>query len=156
MRSVTSKLLGHNFRRFWGYKMKKLKKFDLLRVKEQLNRQKSVSELNRVELDSLKCENISLALSEILEENHNQTAKVGVNAFISNRHLIHKMMDQREVISNRLEFLEREKSSLLLELGKSKAKDEILERKKIKIKRQAKEDNLRKNDENIASSKPSR
>ena len=46
--------------------MKKLKKFDLLRVKEQLNRQKSVSELNRVELDSLKCENISLALSEIL------------------------------------------------------------------------------------------
>jgi hypothetical protein len=136
--------------------MKKLKKFDLLRVKEQLNRQKSVSELNRVELDSLKCENISLALSEILEENHNQTAKVGVNAFISNRHLIHKMMDQREVISNRLEFLEREKSSLLLELGKSKAKDEILERKKIKIKRQAKEDNLRKNDENIASSKPSR
>ncbi len=136
--------------------MKKLKKFDLLRVKEQLKRQKSVSELNRVELDSLKCENISLALSEILEENHNQTAKVGVNAFISNRHLIHKMMDQREVISNRLEFLEREKSSLLLELGKSKAKDEILERKKIKIKRQAKEDNLRKNDENIASSKPSR
>jgi|TARA_B100001093_G_C26848017_1_gene1023773 hypothetical protein len=136
--------------------MKKLKKFDLLRVKEQLNRQKSVSELNRVELDSLKCENISLALSEILEENHNQTAKVGVNAFISNRHLIHKMMDQREVISNRLEFLEREKSSLLLELGKSKAKDEILERKKIKIKRQAKEDSLRKNDENIASSKPSR
>ena len=136
--------------------MKKLKKFDLLRVKEQLNRQKSVSELNRVELDSLKCENISLALSEILEENHNQTAKVGVNAFISNRHLIHKMMDQREVISNRLEFLEREKSSLLLELGKSKAKDEILERKKIKIKRQAKEDSLRKNDENIASSKTSR
>ena len=136
--------------------MKKLKKFDLLRVKEQLNRQKSVSELNRVELDSLKCENISLALSEILEENHNQTAKVGVTAFISNRHLIHKMMDQREVISNRLEFLEREKSSLLLELGKSKAKDEILERKKIKIKRQAKEDSLRKNDENIASSKPSR
>ena len=136
--------------------MKKLKKFDLLRVKEQLKRQKSVSELNRVELDSLKCENISLALSEILEENHNQTAKVGVNAFISNRHLIHKMMDQREVISNRLEFLEREKSSLLLELGKSKAKDEILERKKIKIKRQAKEDSLRKNDENIASSKPSR
>ena len=66
------------------------------------------------------------------------------------------MMDQREVISNRLEFLEREKSSLLLELGKSKAKDEILERKKIKIKRQAKEDSLRKNDENIASSKPSR
>ena len=136
--------------------MKKLKKFDLLRVKEQLKRQKSVSELNRVELDSLKCENISLALSEILEENHNQTAKVGGNAFISNRHLIHKMMDQREVISNRLEFLEREKSSLLLELGKSKAKDEILERKKIKIKRQAKEDSLRKNDENIASSKPSR
>ena len=136
--------------------MKKLKKFDLLRVKEQLNRQKSVSELNRVELDSLKCENISLALSEILEENHNQTAKVGVNAFISNRHLIHKMMDQHEVISNRLEFLEREKSSLLLELGKSKAKDEILERKKIKIKRQAKEDSLRKNDESIASSKPSR
>lgn len=136
--------------------MKKLKKFDLLRVKEQLKRQKSVSELNRVELDSSKCENISLALSEILEENHNQTAKVGVNAFISNRHLIHKMMDQREVISNRLEFLEREKSSLLLELGKSKAKDEILERKKIKIKRQAKEDSLRKNDESIASSKPSR
>ena len=65
-------------------------------------------------------------------------------------------MDQREVISNRLEFLEREKSSLLLELGKSKAKDEILERKKIKIKRQAKEDSLRKNDESIASSKPSR
>lgn len=136
--------------------MRKLKKFELLRVKEKLKRQKSVNELNQIESDSEKCGNINLALEELLAENYTQKAEVGVNSFISNRHLMQKMMDQKEVISNRIEFLEREKSSLLIELRKSKVKDEVLQRKKTKIRRQAKETSLMRSDESLASFKPVR
>ena len=136
--------------------MRKLKKFELLRVKEKLKRQKSVNELNQIELDSEKCENINLALEELLAENYTQKAEIGVNSFISNRHLVRKMMDQKEIISNRIDFLEREKSSILIELGKSKVKDEILERKKIQIRRQTKETSLKKSSEPLGSTKPVR
>ena len=156
MKFVILKCLERNFQSYWVCRMRKLKKFELLRVKEQLKRQKSVNELNQIELDSEKCENINLALEELLTENNNQKTEIGVNSFISNRHLVQKMMDQKEVISNRIEFLEREKSSLLIELGKSKVKDEILERKKTQIRRQTKETILKKSDESLGSTKPVR
>ena len=156
MKFVILKCLQRNFQSFWVCKMRKLKKFELLRVKEKLKRQKSVNELNQIELDSEKCENINLALEELLAENYTQKAEIGVNSFISNRHLVRKMMDQKEIISNRIDFLEREKSSILIELGKSKVKDEILERKKIQIRRQTKETSLKKSSEPLGSTKPVR
>ena len=59
------------------------------------------------------------------------------------------MIDQKEVISNRLEFLDKEKLAVLAEVKKSTTKDEIVERKKSKIKKQAQDTLFKKQDENL-------
>ena len=48
--------------------------------------------------------------------------EIGVQSFVSNRRLMQKMYDQKEVISNRLEFLDNEKLAVLAEVKKSNAK----------------------------------
>ena len=60
-----------------------------------------------------------------------------------------KMFDQKEVISNRLEFLDKEKLAVLAEVNKSAAKDDIVERKKSKIKKQAQDTLFKMQDENL-------
>ena len=60
-----------------------------------------------------------------------------------------KMFDQKEVISNRLEFLDREKLAVLAEVRKSTTKDDIVERKKSKIKKQAQDTLFKKQDESL-------
>ena len=109
--------------------MRKSKKINLLRVKEQVKRQKSINDLNQLNSDAEKCEKISNALRLLLNEGYSQTSSWR-NTFVSNRHLMQRMMDQKEVISNRIEFLDHEKSLLIQELVKSKVKDQIaIERK---------------------------
>ena len=129
--------------------MKELKKYNLLQVKEKLKRQKSINELTQLEADADKCQTINRELDRLLSENHALIEEIGVQSFVSNRRLMQKMFDQKEVISNRLEFLDREKLAVLAEVKKSTTKDEIVERKKSKIKKQAQDTLLKKQDENL-------
>ena len=129
--------------------MKELKKYNLLQVKEKLKRQKSINELTQLEADADKCQTISRELDRLLSENHALIEEIGVQSFVSNRRLMQKMFDQKEVISNRLEFLDKEKLAVLAEVKKSTTKDEIVERKKSKIKKQAQDTLFKKQDENF-------
>ena len=129
--------------------MKELKKYNLLQVKEKLKRQKSINELTQLEADADKCQNINRELDRLLSENHALIEEIGVQSFVSNRRLMQKMFDQKEVISNRLEFLDKEKLAVLAEVKKSTTKDEIVERKKSKIKKQAQDTLFKKQDENL-------
>lgn len=129
--------------------MKELKKYNLLQVKEKLKRQKSINELTQLEADADKCQTINRELDRLLSENHALIEEIGVQSFVSNRRLMQKMFDQKEVISNRLEFLDKEKLAVLAEVKKSTTKDEIVERKKSKIKKQAQDTLLKKQDENL-------
>ena len=129
--------------------MKELKKYNLLQVKEKLKRQKSINELNQLEADADKCQTISKELDRLLSENNALIEEIGVQSFVSNRRLMQKMFDQKEVISNRLEFLDREKLAVLAEVKKSATKDEIVERKKSKIKKQAQDTLFKKQDESL-------
>ena len=113
--------------------MKELKKYNLLQVKEKLKRQKSINELSQIQADEAKCQTINRELDRLLSENHALIEEIGVQSFVSNRRLMQKMFDQKEVISNRLEFLDNEKLAVLAEVKKSNAKDEIVERKKVKL-----------------------
>ena len=131
------------------YNLKELKKYNLLQVKEKLKRQKSINELTQLEADADKCQTISRELDRLLSENHALIEEIGVQSFVSNRRLMQKMFDQKEVISNRLEFLDKEKLAVLAEVKKSTTKDEIVERKKSKIKKQAQDTLLNKQDENL-------
>ena len=129
--------------------MKELKKYNLLQVKEKLKRQKSINELTQLEADADKCQTINRELDRLLSENHALIEEIGVQSFVSNRRLMQKMFDQKEVISNRLEFLDKEKLAVLAEVKKSTTKDEIVERKKSKIKKQAQDTLFKKQDENL-------
>ena len=129
--------------------MKELKKYNLLQVKEKLKRQKSINELTQLEADADKCQTINRELDRLLSENHALIEEIGVQSFVSNRRLMQKMFDQKEVISNRLEFLDREKLAVLAEVKKSTTKDEIVERKKSKIKKQAQDTFFKKQDESL-------
>ena len=131
------------------YNLKELKKYNLLQVKEKLKRQKSINELTQLEADADKCQTINRELDRLLSENHALIEEIGVQSFVSNRRLMQKMIDQKEVISNRLEFLDKEKLAVLAEVKKSTTKDEIVERKKSKIKKQAQDTLLKKQDENL-------
>ena len=102
--------------------MKKLKKFDLLQVKEKLKMQESISDLNAVEADSQKCQLIQNELEQLLDEYNSKVEEIAVNSFISDRHLMHKMLDQKEVMLNRLEFLENEKQAIIRQVAYSKVK----------------------------------
>ena len=105
--------------------MKKLKKFDLLQVKEKLKMQESISDLNAVEADSQKCQLIQNELEQLLDEYNSKVEEIAVNSFISDRHLMHKMLDQKEVMLNRLEFLENEKQAIIRQVAYSKVKSDI-------------------------------
>tara|TARA_A100000164_G_C21425495_1_gene548583 strand:- start:144 stop:563 length:420 start_codon:yes stop_codon:yes gene_type:complete len=131
------------------YNLKELKKYNLLQVKEKLKRQKSINELTQLEADADKCQTINRELDRLLSENHALIEEIGVQSFVSNRRLMQKMFDQKEVISNRLEFLDKEKLAVLAEVKKSTTKEEIVERKKSKIKKQAQDTLLKKQDENL-------
>lgn len=131
------------------YNLKELKKYNLLQVKEKLKRQKSINELTQLEADADKCQTINRELDRLLSENHALIEEIGVQSFVSNRRLMQKMFDQKEVISNRLEFLDKEKLAVLAEVKKSTTKDEIVERKKSKIKKQAQDTLFKKQDENF-------
>ena len=131
------------------YNLKELKKYNLLQVKEKLKRQKSINELTQLEADADKCQTINRELDRLLSENHALIEEIGVQSYVSNRRLMQKMFDQKEVISNRLEFLDKEKLAVLAEVKKSTTKDEIVERKKSKIKKQAQDTLFKKQDENF-------
>ena len=127
--------------------MKKLKKFDLLQIKEKLKMQKSICDLNGLEADAEKCQKMTNELQKLLEEYNSNIDKIGVNSFISKRRLMHKMLDQKEVMLNRLEFLENEKSVILDEVTKSQVKREIFVKKQTAVKKQLQNERINKNDD---------
>ena len=149
MKYVTLIALKINSLNYWGYNLKELKKYHLLQVKEKLKRQKSINEFNKLEADSEKCLNITKELDKLLSENHAVVEEIGVQSFVSNRRLMQKMYDQKQVISNRIEFLNEEKSAVLADVKKSSAKDDVVERKKSKVKKLVQKANNNKQDENI-------
>ena len=133
--------------------MKKLKKFDLLKVKEKLKMQESICDLNSVETDSQKCQTIQNELEQLLDEYNSKVDETAVNAFISNRHLMHKMLDQKEVMQNRLEFLEHEKQALIRQVAHSKVKSDTYNARRAELEKRIKTESLKKNEENLGQLK---
>ena len=78
--------------------------------------------MSQIQADEAKCQTINRELDRLLSENHALIEEIGVQSFVSNRRLMQKMFDQKEVISNRLEFLDNEKLAVLAEVKKSNAK----------------------------------
>ena len=134
--------------------MRRLKIFDLLKKRESVSRQKTISQLNGVSADVEKCRNISTELDKLLKEKQFDSGELKANSFIIGRHLQHKMMDQKEILGNRLEYLENERSSALADLDKSDAKLEVFERRRLDIKTKYQNElELKKDDNSVPSRK---
>lgn len=110
--------------------MKKVKQIGLLQTKEKLNQNKTISHLADIELEVEKCLKVENELEEIAKQKSLETERVSSYSFQANRHLVQKVMEQREIIQNRQEFLAKEKIAAAQEISRSKAKTDVLEKRK--------------------------
>ena len=112
--------------------MKKIKKLNLLQTKEKLNQRKTISHLVDLKTEAAKCQKVGKELEEITKQKLHDNDEVSAYSFQANRQLVQKLMEQREILSNRQEFLKQEQVAITREIHKSKAKNDILEKKKIR------------------------
>ena len=114
--------------------MKKLKQLSLLQTKETLNQRKTISHLVGLKTEAEKCRKVGKELEEITKRKNNENQQINAYAFQADRQLVQKLMEQREIISNRQEFLKQEQVAITKEISNSKAKTDILEKRKTKEK----------------------
>ena len=114
--------------------MKKIKQLNLLQTKEKLNQRKTISHLVGLKTEAEKCRKVSKELEEITKRKNNKNQEITTYSFQADRQLVQKLMEQREIISNRQEFLKQEQVAMNKEISNSKAKTDILEKKKLKEK----------------------
>ena len=110
--------------------MKKVKQIGLLQTKEKLNQNKTISHLADIELEVEKCLKVEIELEEIAKQKSSERERVSSYSFQANRHLVQKVMEQREIIQNRQEYLAKEKIAAAQEISRSKAKTDVLEKRK--------------------------
>ena len=110
--------------------MKKVKQIGLLQTKEKLNQNKTISHLADIELEVEKCLKVENDLEEIAKQKSSERERVSSYSFQANRHLVQKVMEQREIIQNRQEYLAKEKIAAAQEISRSKAKTDVLEKRK--------------------------
>jgi len=111
--------------------MKKVKQIDLLQTKERLKQQKTVSHLVQIQSEVDKCLRIGNDLEELAKNKADEKEVANAYAFQANRQLVQKLMEQREILLNRQEFLEQEKIATSIEINRSVAKNEVLEKRKL-------------------------
>ena len=114
--------------------MKKVKQINLLQTKERLKQQKTISHLIQVQSEADRCLKVSNDLEELARDKAEEKQVGNAYAFQANRQLVQKLMEQREILLNRQEFLEQEKLATSVKIGRSKAKNDVLEKRKIKEK----------------------
>ena len=112
--------------------MKKIKQLSLLQTKEKLNQRKTISHLVDIKTEAEKCKKVGEELEEITKRKNHENQEINTYAFQADRQLVQKLMEQREIISNRQEFLKQEQVAITREISNSKAKTNILEKRKTK------------------------
>ena len=111
-----------------------MKQINLLQTKEKLKQQKTISHLVQIQSETEKCIKIGNDLEELAKDKANDKEVANAYAFQANRQLMQKLMEQREILLNRQEYLEQEKIATSIEINRSKAKNEVLEKRKLKEK----------------------
>lgn len=124
--------------------MKKLRLLALMKSKENLKINKIIHELNKIKKDSDQCEKINQELGKLLDENTELNDQLGVTSFVSNRKLMHKMLNQKTVIQNRIEYLEAEKNIIQKNLSESEVKRKIFSNRKESLKTKLREERYEK------------
>jgi hypothetical protein len=110
-----------------------MKLLRLMEVRAQLKRQKESQEVDRLNTEVVKCSKIGHELDDISREKASNMEPQNVYMFKSDRHLIMKVMHQKEIINNREDFLKDELKSAIGNLSKTSAKIDRLKRAKGQV-----------------------
>jgi len=110
-----------------------MKLLRLMEVRAQLKRQKESQEVDRLNTEVVKCSKIGHELDDISREKASNMEPQNVYTFKSDRHLIMKVMQQKEIINNREDFLKDELKSAIGSLSKTSAKIDRLKRAKGQV-----------------------
>ena len=105
-----------------------------MQTKEKLNQRKTISHLIDIKTEAEKCKKVGKELEEITKRKNNENQEITTYSFQADRQLVHKLMEQREILSNRQEFIKQEQVAITKVISNSKAKADILEKKKLKEK----------------------
>ena len=105
-----------------------------MQTKEKLNQQKTISHLIDIKTEAEKCKKVGKELEEITKRKNNENQEITTYSFQADRQLVQRLMEQREILSNRQEFLKQEQVAITKVISNSKAKADILEKKKLKEK----------------------
>ena len=113
--------------------MRKIKRIELLQAKEKLKRKHSATRLEEINADQKKCSNIYSELGALVDASASKKESLSSSLYISERAIIHQMMEQKEIVTNRLEFLQDEKKIIVEELNRSEFKDKVFKKRKEKL-----------------------
>ena len=109
--------------------MKKVKQINLLQTKEKINQNKTISHLANIQSEAEKCFKVGTELEEIAKQKTSVKERVTSYSFQADRQLVQKVMEQREILLNRQEYLAKERLAAVQEIGRSKAKTDVLEKR---------------------------
>ena len=85
--------------------MKKVKQINLLQTKEKINQNKTISHLANIQSEAEKCLKVGTELEEIAKQKTSVKERVTSYSFQADRQLVQKVMEQREILLNRQEYL---------------------------------------------------
>lgn len=100
-----------------------------MRAREKLSRQKASGALSRLSEELNKCRNVAEDLKQLADEKTSLLGEVSGYAFQSDRHLIMKLMSQKEIMNNRQDFLTVEMDNMSKNLSEIQSKIQLLEKK---------------------------
>lgn len=100
-----------------------------MRARENLSRQKASGALSRLSEELNKCRNVAEDLKQLADEKTSLLGEVSGYAFQSDRHLIMKLMSQKEIMNNRQDFLTVELDNMSKNLSEIQSKIQLLEKK---------------------------
>lgn len=109
--------------------MKKIRTIRAMRARENLSRQKASGALSRLSEELNKCRNVAEDLKKLADEKTSLSGEVSGYAFQSDRHLIMKLMSQKEIMNNRQDFLTVEMDNMSKNLSEIQSKIQLLEKK---------------------------
>ena len=109
--------------------MKKIRTIRAMRAREKLSRQKASGALSRLSEELNKCRNVAEDLKQLADEKTSLLGEVSGYAFQSDRHLIMKLMSQKEIMNNRQDFLTVEMDNISKNLSEIQSKIQLLEKK---------------------------
>lgn len=109
--------------------MKKIRTIRAMRAREKLSRQKASGALSRLSEELNKCRNVAEDLKKLADEKTSLSGEVSGYAFQSDRHLIMKLMSQKEIMNNRQDFLTVEMDNMSKNLSEIQSKIQLLEKK---------------------------